>query len=308
MNTNNQQGIILATTPNCCPAGTRKGWQSVAAGVIAGCVTRTTTSPLDVLKILFQVKSQGATTLQSTCRTLFQTRGLTGFWKGNLAGCCRLGPYAGVKFCLFDQLQSLAHGDNDAPTNVGRVTCGALAGIAATFIVYPMELLRTRLIVSPVPLTIRLEARRIVQADGLRGFYRGCTSGLVGVIPFEGIQFACYEYGKAYATTHRWPPCRWPQNKTQLQTVDHLALGSIAGAVAQVVAYPLDTIKKRLQLQGSGSNARYDGMVDCLAKVVREEGAMALYRGTVPNMVRLVPYAAVMFASYEAAKDFLKAL
>ncbi|EQC25362.1 hypothetical protein SDRG_16771 [Saprolegnia diclina VS20] len=35
---------------------------------------------------------------------------------------------------------------------------------------------------------------------------------------------------------------------------------------------------------------------------------MALFRGTLPNMVRIVPYSAVMFTTYEAAKEFLSAL
>ncbi|RHY31977.1 hypothetical protein DYB32_002993 [Aphanomyces invadans] len=292
---------MMATSARRTPATASGGWHSVAAGVIAGCITRTTTSPLDVVKVVFQARAHGATSLQATCRTLVQTGGLQGFWKGNLAGCCRLGPYAGVKFCLFDQLQTLADVTN--PSNAERAACGALAGMAATFLVYPMELLRTRLIVSPVPLTIRQEALHIVQTDGIQGFYRGCASGLVGAIPFEGIQFACYEFGKTYTTAHRWPACRWPQDKTQLHTTDHLALGSVAGAVAQLVAYPLDTIKKRLQLQ-----PRYHGTMDCLVKVVREEGVLALYRGSIPNLVRLVPYAAVMFASYEAAKDCLNKL
>ncbi|ETV81068.1 hypothetical protein H257_05687 [Aphanomyces astaci] len=88
--------------------------------------------------------------------------------QGNLASnCCRLGPYAGIKFNLFEQLQTLAN-----------------------------------------------HTRRIVQVDGVRGF-RGFRVHVRtrGAIPFEGIQFACYEYGKTYTTTRRWP-----HNKTHLQT------------------------------------------------------------------------------------------
>ncbi|OQR90193.1 Mitochondrial Carrier (MC) Family, partial [Achlya hypogyna] len=90
----------------------------------------------------------------------------------------------------------------------------------------------------------------------------------------------------------------------KLGSADYLAIGSVSGAVAQTVSYPFDSVKKRLQAQELGTK-RYAGMLDCFQKVAREEGVAALFRGTLPNLVRVVPYSAVMFASYEAAKKFL---
>ncbi|KAF0715632.1 hypothetical protein As57867_003249, partial [Aphanomyces stellatus] len=255
--------------------------------MVAGCVTRTTTSPLDVLKILVQVhRTDGG--IQNTIKQLYSTRGIFGFWKGNLAGCCRLGPYSAIKFCLYDQLQDhVAHNGN--PASVQRATCGAVAGMAATLAVYPMELVRTHLIVAKQTTSIANEFRAIFQTEGIRGLYRGCLVGLVGAIPFEGIQFGCYEYGKDYAVQHRWPQWRWPEAKTQLDTIDHFVLGSGSGALAQLFAYPFDTVKKRLQMQAKDGVVRYSGIGDCFVKIIRQEGTVGLYRGSLPNMVRLVP-------------------
>ncbi|GLE07182.1 hypothetical protein PINS_up017179 [Pythium insidiosum] len=47
-------------------------------------------------------------------------------------------------------------------------------------------------------------------------------------------------------------------------------------------------------------------MVDCFRKIIRDEGLLALYRGTVPNLVRIVPYAAVMFSTYELSKKAIR--
>ncbi|RHY17123.1 hypothetical protein DYB25_012607 [Aphanomyces astaci] len=301
---NTKQTTSLMT---CATTHTRT-WQSVTAGVFAGCVTRSCTSPLDVLKILFQVNAmKGGGSIKATVVHLYHTRGALDFWKGNLAGCCRLGPYSGVKFCLYDQLQAqIVHDGN--PKSMERAVCGAIAGMVATLAVYPMELIRTRLIVNiHHTSSISREIVSIVQNEGVRGLYRGCLSGLVGSIPFEGIQFAVYDYGKTYAVDNRWPPWRWPGTKTHLHTVDHFVLGSFAGAAAQLVSYPFDTVKKRLQMQTT-TGMKYTGIIDCFEKVVHEEGTLGLYRGSVPNMIRLVPYAAIMFASYEAAKDFLQSL
>jgi hypothetical protein len=52
---------------------------------------------------------------------------------------------------------------------------------------------------------------------GLRGWFKGCFVTLLGVIPFEGVQFAVYETLREYVIAHRWPPWRWDDAK---QTTD----------------------------------------------------------------------------------------
>ncbi|OQR90194.1 Mitochondrial Carrier (MC) Family, partial [Achlya hypogyna] len=184
-----------------------KGVQSVLAGAFAGCVTRSCTSPLDVLKIWIQVNTTTAVaptgfSVRHVCHHLYTHEGVRGFWKGNLAGCFRLGPYSGVKFFTFDTLQAqLCH--RDAPSNVQHASCGAVAGMIATMTVYPMEVVRTRIIVQTGgSRRIATVLGQIYHAEGLRGLYRGGLSGLVGSVPFEGVQFACYEYCKS-ALLHR---------------------------------------------------------------------------------------------------------
>ncbi|TYZ66171.1 hypothetical protein PybrP1_006754, partial [[Pythium] brassicae (nom. inval.)] len=319
--------------------------------VVAGCVTRSCTSPLDVLKIVIQVNgapahsaataasssvsvsttamhraavfrapssaSAASSAIARTVRELYSLEGVRAFWRGNVAGCCRLGPYAGAKFFLFESLQSRFLGES--PSNAQRAACGAVAGLVATMGTYPLEIVRTRMITqtpaSTAPqLRIRGVAhgvRLILRHEGVRGLYRGGWSGVAGAIPFEGVQFGCYEYLKASSQAQRWPPSRWPEGKHELDGLDFFVCGSVAGAVAQTVAYPFDTVKKRLQTQTQTQTqhrAADRGMCDCFRRVVREEGALALYRGTLPNLARIVPYAAVMFSTYEMTKKGLRLL
>ncbi|GLE07183.1 hypothetical protein PINS_up017180 [Pythium insidiosum] len=168
----------------------KDGMQSVLAGVIAGCVTRSCTSPLDVLKIIIQVNgsvsrsasaasrslaqltsgSAASAGIQGTIRDLYSMEGLRGFWKGNVAGCCRLGPYAGAKFFLFDSLQARFLDEN--PSNVQRAMCGAGAGLIATMGTYPMEVVRTRMITqtpsTPAHLRIHGVAQGLRSSSALR--------------------------------------------------------------------------------------------------------------------------------------------
>ncbi len=61
--------------------------------------------------------------------------------------------------------------------------------------------------------------------------------------------------------------------------------GGIAGGVSKLAIYPLDTIKKRLQVQGMYTSIegmefipRYHGIINCFQKVVADEGIAGLYK------------------------------
>lgn len=69
-----------------------------------------------------------------------------------------------------------------------------------------------------------------------------------------------------------------------------------AGAciVAQGVTYPLDTIRRRLEVSGSGlARQSYTSMWECFTSTVRREGLRALYGGCLANTVKIVPSAAL---------------
>ena len=77
------------------------------------------------------------------------------------------------------------------------------------------------------------------------------------------------------------------------------------------MAYPLDVVRRRLQVSGwsaSGGAAPtgpvYTGMVDCFAQTVRTEGVGALFKGLLPNYVKVVPSIAIAFVTYEQLKKF----
>ena len=151
---------------------------------MAGCVTRTSVAPLDVVKILLQLRSKSCLEVS---RGIYQLEGLAGFWKGNLAGCCRLAPYCSSKFYVYDSCKQHL-GPNVALTNQHRLVFGATAGVVATIVSYPMELIRTILIAQSghgreyhgvVDGLLKIYTR-----EGLRGLYRGCPTALLGVMPF----------------------------------------------------------------------------------------------------------------------------
>lgn len=80
--------------------------------------------------------------------------------------------------------------------------------------------------------------------------------------------------------------------------------GGIAGAVSRTVVSPFERAKILLQLQGPG-DAAYRGMLPTVLKMYNEEGWRGLFRGNFLNCIRIFPYSAVQYASFEQCKKIL---
>ena len=299
--------------------------QSLICGGIAGAASRTVTSPLDVVKILFQVQSvpikAGAADphAMSTARsaatggrtvytgffsafsTIYKEEGLRGFWKGNAVACLRLFPYSAVKFYVFDELKPLFLNREGRLDPNMSVMCGATAGIVATMAVYPLDLVKTRL-------TVQNEGHaekayhgvldcmaKIYKTEGFRGWYKGAYTSVIGVIPFEGGTFMFYEILKNLGEG----------DKKRLSPFQNFMNGCLGAAFAQTFSYPFDLVRKRLQAQSKAKGMlgeQYTGMMDCFGKIVKQEGFFGLYKGTVANLAKVAPYAGIMFATWEQCK------
>lgn len=75
--------------------------------------------------------------------------------------------------------------------------------------------------------------------------------------------------------------------------------GSMAGAISQSVIYPMEVLKTRLCLRATG---QYDGISDAARKIYTREGTRAFYRGYVPNLIGIIPYAGIDLATYEVSQ------
>ena len=85
-----------------------------------------------------------------------------------------------------------------------------------------------------------------------------------------------------------------------------------SGAAGQTAAYPLDTVRRILQVQDqkgaytSGGVEKYNGMFDALVRLARRDGIGALYRGLGANYLKVVPSVATAFVVFEFSKKSLE--
>lgn len=161
-----------------------KYWHHMVSGAVAGGVTRMVVAPLDLLKIRFQVQgasalthpgpaapvAQGAggaalaaavpvppappkyTSVLQAVRTIAREEGVFAFWKGTLPAQIMVIPYGGITFVTNKLFKRMLAADSlpayaRMPDNAVNLVCGALSGLCATSMTYPLDLLRTRLAV-----------------------------------------------------------------------------------------------------------------------------------------------------------------
>ncbi|KAF8606138.1 mitochondrial carrier [Ceratobasidium sp. AG-I] len=86
------------------------------------------------------------------------------------------------------------------------------------------------------------------------------------------------------------------------QTASYFIAGGIAGATSRTVVSPLERLKIILQVQPTGPNSAYRGVWPSLLKMWREEGWRGMMAGNGINCLRIVPYSAVQFTTYEKLK------
>lgn len=69
------------------------------------------------------------------------------------------------------------------------------------------------------------------------------------------------------------------------------------------MTYPLDVLRRRMQVVGVKSlGYNYKNGVDCIRTIIRKEGFFALYRGMLPNLIKVAPSIGVSFMVYEFVK------
>ncbi|KAK4533489.1 hypothetical protein CCYA_CCYA17G4371 [Cyanidiococcus yangmingshanensis] len=316
-------------------SGRLEAWKDVLAGAVAGCASRFVVAPLDVLKIRFQLQNeqivrqvwgQGPmsdsgkryTGVAQAVRRIVQEEGWTALYKGNVPALAMVVPYAAVQFGTFYQLRQWWNRLQQAEVNdvqrymgpTASVVSGALAGLLATVVVYPLDLLRTRLAVQGEPRLysgLRQAVRMIWENEGLRGFYAGLEPTLVEIVPYVALQFYFYErlrFFRARQVIERQTGPRSIRSEHEaVGSTESFFIGALTGTASKWCTLPLDNARKRMQVQSLlGHQHVYRNTLDCCRKILKAEGVGGLFRGAVPSLLKAAPASGVAFFVYELMK------
>lgn len=137
----------------------------------------------------------------------------------------------------------------------------------------------------------------IYKEGGFLAFFRGNGLNVIKVAPESAIKFYAYEIMKDVVMGFDGS-----KSKEDIGPMGRLFAGGTAGAIAQTAIYPMDLVKTRLQTYASN-----EGRAPTLAKLSKDiwqqEGPRAFYRGLVPSIIGMIPYAGIELAAYESLKN-----
>ncbi|XP_010466378.1 PREDICTED: mitochondrial thiamine pyrophosphate carrier-like [Camelina sativa] len=321
------------------PGQIKRAVIDASAGAVAGAISRMVTSPLDVIKIRFQVQLEPTASwaltkndsplkpkyngLFRTAKEIFREEGLSGFWRGNVPALLMVVPYTSIQFAVLHKVKSFAAGSSKAENHAQlspylSYISGALAGCAATVGSYPFDLLRTVLASQGEPKVypnMRSAFMSIVQTRGIKGLYAGLSPTLIEIIPYAGLQFGTYDTFKRWSMVYnqRYRSC--VNQNDSLSSFQLFLCGLAAGTISKLVCHPLDVVKKRFQVEGLQRDPKYGArveinayknMFDALGQILRTEGWHGLYKGIVPSTIKAAPAGAVTFVAYELASDWFE--
>lgn len=180
---------------------------------------------------------------------------------------------------------------------------GSLAGAFGAFMVYPIDLVKTRMQnqrgASPGQRLYKNSVdcfRKVVRNEGFLGLYSGVLPQLVGVAPEKAIKLTVNDLVRGWLTDKSSGKIWWGHE---------VLAGGSAGACQVVFTNPLEIVKIRLQVQGEVAKS-VDGAPKRSAMwIVRNLGLVGLYKGASACLLRDVPFSAIYFPTYSHLKrDF----
>ncbi|EEC18754.1 ADP/ATP translocase, putative, partial [Ixodes scapularis] len=171
-----------------------------------------------------------------------------------------------------------------------HLVAGGVAGAVSRTCTAPLDRLKVFLQVSQGSefRSIQQCLRHMLNEGGVGSLWRGNGINVIKIAPESALKFLAYEKAKRFIKG---------DSSRDLHMFERFFAGSLAGSIAQTTIYPMEVLKTRLALRKTG---QYKGIVDAAYKIYANEGLRSFYKGYLPNLLGIIPYAGIDLAIYEA--------
>lgn len=144
---------------------------------------------------------------------------------------------------------------------------------------------------------------RVSKEQGFWSLWRGNLANVIRYFPTQALNFAFKDtYKRVFLAGVDKHKDFWKF------FAGNLASGGAAGATSLMFVYPLDFARTRLgaDVGRSGSERQYKGLIDCLAKTVKSDGPIGLYRGFFVSVQGIIIYRGAYFGMFDTANGMIK--
>ena len=251
-----------------------------------------------------------------TAQRIIQREGFLALYKGLTAVYTGIIPKMAIRFLSFEQYKDLLADHTPlGRSNTATFTAGLASGLTeAILVVTPAEVCKIRMqsqyhsMVDPVQMAHRKyknvfqTALTITREEGLGALYKGVVPTMLRQGCNQAVNFTAYNAIKKMLLQS--------QQLSELPSWQALMIGGLSGGMGPLVNNPLDVVKTRLQKQvvHEGKKPKYTGLGQACVLIAREEGALALWKGITPRLLRIMPGQAITFMTYEAVSQQINRL
>ena len=177
---------------------------------------------------------------------------------------------------------------------ITSLVSGAVAGGVAKTCIAPLDRTKIHFQINDSRFSIK-EAWKFLRdthrQHGVTALWRGNSATMVRILPYAALQYCSHEQFKIILRVDT------NERKKGRKARSFLA-GALAGLVSSICTYPLDIARARMAV----SNSDKVRLIDIFRTLVIKDGYSGLYRGCLPSIIGIVPYAGVTFFTYETAK------
>lgn len=186
---------------------------------------------------------------------------------------------------------------------------GGLAGMTATTVIQPIDMIKVRLQLagegvktgpkaSPISVT-----RELIAAGKVMDLYTGLSAGLLRQAVYTTARLGFFDtFMKAFTKAA-------DARDAKIGFKERAGAGLTAGGLAAMVGNPADLALIRMQSDGLkplAQRANYSSVFDALMRITRAEGIGALWAGATPTVVRAMALNFGQLAFFSEAKTRLK--
>ncbi|KAL1122680.1 hypothetical protein AAG570_003007, partial [Ranatra chinensis] len=176
------------------------------------------------------------------------------------------------------------------------LVAGAIAGALAKTVIAPLDRTKINFQIVNRPYNARMAFMFILHSyktDGLISLWRGNSATMARIIPYAAIQFCSHE---------QWKRLLHVDTDFRKSKWRRFLAGSLAGVTSQSLTYPLDLARARMAVTHKD---QYHTLVEVFVRIWKEEGPFAFYKGYLPTILGVIPYAGVSFYTYGTLKNYI---
>jgi len=250
-------------------------WRRLISGSLAGITSVFFTYPLEVIRVrlAFETKHDSRSSLSSICKQIYHEQPHL------------VQPSPATLF------------PSSSTSSVSNAVTSTIASTSATF-------------------------QTVTPRSGIANFYRGFGPTLWGMLPYAGMSFLTHDTASDWlrhpsiaAHTTLPQPNRTPISTNTANNTDpkpppltywaELLAGGLAGLISQTASYPLEVIRRRMQVGGAVGDGHRLGMAETAGRIWRERGWKGFWIGLTIGYLKVVPMVATSFFVYERGKLWL---